>query len=280
MKEQRFLFKFYYIGTKKYYGSQRQKNLLTIEGSLIEVLKTLKYINSIRDSDVEFASRTDRGVSALGAALTFVPLRKPYLIEINSMLPKEIGIWAYAKVPKNFLSRYNAIFRHYKYLVPIPDRDNGGRGLDFKLMQKARKILLGTHNFLNFSKKGKKEVKTIRTIDFIDIRRRGKYLIFDFKSRAYLRQQIRRMVKKIMELGLGEISYDDFLSLLDASKYISYEPADPTGLVLWNIEYDKSIIFKIDPKSFDRMNKYFLNQKRAYHHKYELFKTLQENDIS
>lgn len=114
----RYLFKFYYTGSKKFFGSQRQKDLLTVEGCLLNTLKETKYIESMERSKIEFASRTDRFVSAKGNAFAFNTLKLPILMEINRALPNEIGLWAYREVPQNFFSRYNAVYRHYKYIVP------------------------------------------------------------------------------------------------------------------------------------------------------------------
>ena len=118
IENHRYLFKFYYIGKKKFHGSQRQKDLSTIEGYIIEKLIKKKYIKNIENSGIEFASRTDKFVSASGATFSCLTNKKPILIEINSKLPKEIGIWAFTKVPRDFSSRYHALLRHYKYIVP------------------------------------------------------------------------------------------------------------------------------------------------------------------
>jgi len=106
------------------------------------------------------------------------------------------------------------------------------------------------------------------------------YIIFDFKSRAFLRQQVRRMVKKILELGAGEINYEEFLQLFDDSVENSYQPADPKGLILWDIKYDDNIKFKVDLKSRKRLNNYFLIQEIRYAHKQQLFRIFQQNNIS
>jgi len=106
------------------------------------------------------------------------------------------------------------------------------------------------------------------------------YIVFDFKSRAFLRQQVRRMVRKILELGIGDINYEQFLKLFDDSIEMSYQPADPKGLILWDVKYDDIIKFKIDLKSKERLNHYFLIQENRYAHKQQLFRILQQNNFS
>lgn len=278
---QRYLFKFYYRGSTKFFGSQRQKELLTVEGCLLNTLKETKYIESVKRSKIEFASRTDRFVSAKGSAFAFNTLKLPILMEINRALPNEIGLWAYTEVPQNFLSRFNAVYRHYKYIVPQPLTFlKKKKNIDINLMHKACKKLVGKHNFRNFAKIENNEKKFIRDMDSVKLSILNDYIVFDFKSRAFLRQQVRRMVKKILELGIGDINYEQFLKLFDDSIEMSYQPADPKGLILWDIKYDDNIKFKIDLKSKERLNKYFLIQEYRYAHKQQLFKILQQNDFS
>jgi tRNA pseudouridine38-40 synthase len=277
----RYLFKFYYTGSKKFFGSQRQKDLLTVEGCLLNTLKETKYIESMERSKIEFASRTDRFVSAKGNAFAFNTLKLPILMEINRALPNEIGLWAYREVPQNFFSRYNAVYRHYKYIVPqtltfLKKKKN----IDVNLMHKACKKLVGKHNFRNFAKIEKSEKKFIRDMDSVNLSILNDYIVFDFKSRAFLRQQIRRMVRKILELGIGDINYEQFLKLFDDSIDMSDQPADPKGLILWDVKYDDSIKFKIDLKSKERLNHYFLIQENRYAHKQQLFRILQQNNFS
>lgn len=280
MAENRYLFKLYYIGKSKYYGSQRQPKLLTIEDCLLNALLEKNYIISIKESGFEAASRTDRFVSARGACFTCIMKKEPILMEINSALPDEIGIWAYSKVPMDYLSRYNAILRHYLYVVPIPLSNLQNIGtLDIDSMHKACSAIEGQHDFINFSKRGKSEVKSIRDMGTANLSIKNDYLIFQFKSRAFLRQQVRRMVKKILELGRGEITYTDFLQLFDPSQVFSYQPVYAKGLILWDIVYNSRIELYEDLKSKERMESFFLKQKLFYKHQYQLFRFMQHGDI-
>ena len=281
MKKYRYLFKIYYIGKSKYYGSQRQPNFLTIEEEFLRALRRRGYITDIGDSGFELASRTDRFVSARGACFTCIIEKNPILMEINSALPKELGVWAYSKVPLEFSSRYNAISRHYLYLYPKSLHNlQNQNSLNLDLMQKACRKLEGRHNFINFSKRVKKEKTTIRDLESVQLSIKNDFLIFQFKSRAFLRQQIRRIVKKIIELGSGEIEYEDFLELFDPSKFFSYEPSNPRGLILWDIKYNQNISLTEDPKSKMRMEYFFLQKEKRFNFKYQLFRLLQHHDSS
>ncbi|MFX0023211.1 MAG: tRNA pseudouridine(38-40) synthase TruA [Candidatus Hermodarchaeota archaeon] len=281
MLKSKFLFKVYYIGTEEYYGSQRQPNLMTIEDSILDALKERGYIQDFEQSKFEFASRTDRFVSARGACFTSIIEKNPILMELNTALPKEIGIWAYSEVPLEFTSRYGAILRHYVYIVPLPiSYFRKTSGIDIDLMKRACKDLEGHHNFANFSKNEDRKKNTIRDMDLVNLSTHNDYIVFQFKSKAFLRQQVRRMVKKILEVGTNEITYKEFLDLFDVSKNISYQPADPNGLILWDIKFHENVHFNVDLKSKEKMEKYFMKKKLDYSLKYQLFRALQQDDFS
>ncbi|MFX1419203.1 MAG: hypothetical protein ACFE9N_09815 [Promethearchaeota archaeon] len=280
MVNSKFLFKIYYIGTNQYHGSQRQPDLPTIEQCFLTVLENKGYISEIENSEFEFASRTDRFVSARGACFTCIVRKKPILMEINSNLPREMGIWAYSKVPFDFSSRYQAVLRHYIYVVPTPlSYIQKTSGIDLSIMEKACKELKGRHDFINFSKRESESINTIKDMVSATLAIKDEYIIFEFKSKSFLRQQIRRMVKKILELGTHEITYDDFINLFNISEIISYQPADPKGLILWDTEYDKKIKFITDPKSIERMDNFFSSKKLIHRFKYNLFRFLQKDNL-
>lgn len=281
MERNRYLFKIYYIGKSKFFGSQRQKNLLTIEECILNALQNRNYIDNIEDSGFEAASRTDRFVSARGACFSCILSKKPILMEINSALPVELGVWAYAKVPLDFSSRYNAILRHYMYLVPEPLLYlKKNTPINIEIMRKACKELEGHHDFNNFSKRDKTEKMTVRDMESVELMIEYDFLIFQFKSRAFLRQQVRRMVTKILELGRGVIDYKTFISLFNPSEEISYQPADPRGLVLWDITYDEKVVLVEDPRSKERMMEFFRMKKNSYEFKNRLFNLLEQDDFS
>jgi len=279
MRRTNYIFKIYYIGSEKYYGSQRQNEFSTVEDCIIDILIKRGYIKDFKNSGFEFASRTDRLVSARGACFSFISEKKPILMEMNSLLPEDIGIWAYSKVPIDFSSRFNANLRHYKYIVPTPLTILRKRfSVNLDLIDKACKQLIGEHDFINFSKREKEYQNTLRNMKSAKISIINDFLVFDFKSKAFLRQQVRRMVKKIIELGIGEIQYNDFLMLLDNSKYYSYQPADPRGVILWDIFYDDKIEFLVDLKSKERMYTYFNKKEILYNFKKQLFELLQNDN--
>ncbi len=269
----RFLFKYYYIGLGKYYGSQRQKNVLTVESRVIDTLKERKYIRDPQTSNFESASRTDRYVSARGAVFAIDSLKNPILMELNAHLPNEIGIWAYTKVPKTFSPRFNAKMRHYRYIIPWPFSFlKQNYDVDLKVLKNTCKKLEGVHDFQNFSKRDSKINNTERHMETVKVHLTNDTIIIDFKSKAFLRQQIRRIAKKLIEIITGEISIAEFKKLFNSSKFESYQPANPKGLILWDIEYDNEIVkFEMDRKSLERMRTFLFHRKMESFLQYNLF---------
>ncbi|TFG14581.1 MAG: tRNA pseudouridine(38-40) synthase TruA [Promethearchaeota archaeon] len=277
MERTRYLIKFYYIGSDKYFGSQRQSDFETIETQITRSLFETNYIKDIKTAGFEVASRTDKFVSARGACFSFLSEKKPILMEINSALPRDIGLWASSEVTKDFSSRFNAIYRHYKYIFPLPE--NKREKYNLKLMKKASKVFEGRHNFLNFSKREKEDITTVRDMLLADCSKEGDYLVFNFTSQAFLRQQIRRMVAKILDVGNGILAFDELIKMFNSEEFISYQPADPKGLILWDIYYGDKINFTIDTKSHERMMRYFSTEFTKYSLKQKLFAILQRDNI-
>ena len=84
----RYAFKFAYDGIN-FHGYARQPNVYTVEGAIINTLEILRLINNPKINRFRSASRTDKGVSALGNVIAFdcyYDLSIDVLKEINEEL--------------------------------------------------------------------------------------------------------------------------------------------------------------------------------------------------
>lgn len=257
-QEQRYFIKTYYIGDN-YHGSQRQPDRDTIEGAILNALVEKNYINNEGGSRFEAASRTDRDVSSRGAVFSFISSKKFYPEELNSALPIDIGVWSYSIVPLDYLPRWNAISRHYKYIFDLPvSYYEENSNFNINLIKRGCELLKGRHDFVNFSKKDKNiEKETVKDLDIVDFSVLNNYIVIDFHSKSFLRQQVRRMIKKLIDLGNNEINLEEFNDLFDSEKEFSYKPADPKGLILWDIYYPEVVNFIENKKGLERMSNYF-----------------------
>ncbi len=238
MEEGRFAFKVFYLGSN-YYGFQRQPDVPTVENEIFRVFNELDLL--AEDSKYTAASRTDRGVHALGQVIAVNLKREPDLDEINELLPNDIAFWALSRVSSNFNARRKALYRHYKYVCRNP-------GVNIDLVREALKCIIGVHNFKNLCYKAYRS--TIRRIYLADIKVYSElsdeeFLIFSFYGASFARGLIRKTVSAVIMVGLGEMSLDEFKMLLNprytSPKGIRLYPSD--GLFLVDAYYP--IAFKI-----------------------------------
>ncbi len=229
----KFAFKIAYFG-ENFHGSQYQPNVRTVEGELLKAFKKI----GIEDPKLRFAGRTDAGVHAFGQVISFESEDKIFPRMLNSELPEDIIAWAWAKVPQDFDPR-KAKSRVYLYVMYIEE-------LDVSSMRKATKLLHGTHDFANFTKKFGEGESCVRTIYKAELRIDRDFMIFEIEGNAFTWNMVRCIVSALLEVGRQHRSVEWFEELLHPEKHKErVEPAPPYGLILKDVKYD-GIEFEID----------------------------------
>ena len=216
-----------YLGDN-YYGFQRQTDLVTVDS---EVKKALAQIGVIH-GDFCYAGRTDRGVSALGQVIDFwidedkEKLTRPRCV--NGRLPRDIWTWAWALAPIGFSARWNALWREYRYLLWHP-------GLDVEKMRGAAALLLGEHDFRNFSSA---KVGTIKTVQKLEISDQNGLVIFDIRADGFLWNMVRKIVGALEKVGSGQKDVSWFVELLRPELNCGAPTAPAEGLILMEVGYE------------------------------------------
>ena len=164
----RYALKIFYLGN--YEGFQRQPSKETIEGHLIRAFKKTGLIEDIKTARYISAGRTDKGVHALGQIIAISTLKEPVLPAINSVLPKNIIVWASKIVNEEFNPRHHALSRYYRFYTYYS-------GEDINLLKEGAKILEGVHDFKLFCKK-QPEKNTIRHIFQVQVEKLEAFLVF------------------------------------------------------------------------------------------------------
>lgn len=248
-----------YVGTR-FHGSQIQPNVETVEGELFKALRNLGIIESPKSANYTCAGRTDAGVHALGQIVAF-DTDKPNLTIpriINSELHPGIWVWANAEVPRSFDARRDASSRHYRYMM-------SGKEYDISKIREASKLLLGTHDFENFSR-AYGEKSTIRTIERIDARVDGDLIKIDVVGHSFLWNMVRKIVTALSMIGKGIRDNDWMLQMLDPDIYEEgIEPAPAYGLTLLKVNYDDQIEWVEDNYSIRRASEQ--NHKHILKHR-------------
>ncbi|MEM3615873.1 MAG: tRNA pseudouridine(38-40) synthase TruA [Candidatus Methanomethylicia archaeon] len=188
MEEEKYAMKIFYIGSK-YYGFVKQKDKPTIEGCL---RRTFEDASEKRRIQITYASRTDRGVHAIGQTIT-INLKNIDFEKLNENLPEDIAIWAYCKVPKHFDARKSTIYRHYKYII-------SNENLDINKMEASLKSLIGIHDFRKICYKTHGPV--IRRIYYTRVERlENNYISIEIIGSKFARGLVRGIVTIITKIG-------------------------------------------------------------------------------
>lgn len=205
-----------YDGTA-YLGWQKTK-----EGPSIEAALELSLSQVFQEPLVlQAASRTDRGVHALGQVVDVwitkqVEDLSRLLISINSLLPQDIRVRAIQRVPDSFHPTLHVTSKEYRYNLSLgPVQLPSERlthwhvyaPLDLPLLYEASKELIGTHDFRGFTnnRKNLRPDDTIRTIHRIDISKADHVLSFEIEGPHFLYRMCRNLVGTLVSIAAGRV---------------------------------------------------------------------------
>ena len=234
---------------RSFMGSQRQPGERTVESETIGALRTIGAIESASASRFRFASRTDRGVSALGNVAAFDTSFSPHaLLRAMNSAADDVYYYGLAEVPQSFSPR-RARGRWYRYVL-------SARGLDAGRVAECARVLEGRHDFRRFCKPdGRSSVKTLESVTVAEA---GGMLIIDMRAREFLRNMVRRTVAAMVKVGEGKASLEEVRSALDG-KDITFGLAPPEGLTLMDIEYGFPFSVECPPTMSRRAEEYRLD---------------------
>ena len=237
-----------YDGTS-YVGWQIQKKGKSIQKTVQSVLKKIFKQKIILFS----AGRTDSGVHAREQSAHFDVKNKIQNIDkiiksLNFFLNnKNISVIKIKNKKNNFHARYSAKERVYLYIIlnrSSPSALNKYREwhirkkLDINLIKKGAKKLIGTHDFSTFRASNCSSKSPIRTINEIIVRKQNDRIKLKFKSKSFLKNQVRSMVGCLKYIGEKKWNLKKFENIIikqDRKKVAP--PAPACGLYLEKIIY-------------------------------------------
>jgi len=247
----RFFFEISYNGTN-YHGWQNQLNAVGVQHVVEDALSKLLH----EKIEIVASGRTDAGVHCL-QQFFHVDTEKefdkvPFLIRLNSFLPKDIAIADVRSVKSEAHARYDARERAYEYRITrVKDPFLVGfafyffRNLDIPTMNKAAALLIGMHDFQCFSK-----VKTDVNHFDCDIKRaqwnqKDDLLVFSIVANRFLRGMVRAIVGTLLDVGTGKITIQDFEKIIQSKdRKRAGMNVPPEGLYLKSVMYPKSVFIK------------------------------------
>lgn len=202
-------------------------------------------------SRVYCAGRTDAGVHAKGQVAHFytsssIPAEK-FTHALNSALPTDITVLNSSEAEADFDSRKDARGKIYRYSIlnrPIRSSLLKNRvwhikyDLDLDKMRQAARLLEGEHDCKCFQASGCAAVTTIRCIYMIEINRNGELITIDVFATAFLKQMVRNIVGTLVEVGMGRMSPEYMVKLIESRDRSMAGPTAPAcGLTMEKIFY-------------------------------------------
>jgi tRNA pseudouridine38-40 synthase len=177
------------------------------------------------------ASRTDRGVSALGNVCAFdTTLSKDTIFTLLTKDAPDVFIYGVQPVEPGFYPRH-AKRREYRYYLRTT-------GLDVERVLSAAGLFTGEHNFQNFARVEPLK-NPVRTIDNIVLYEKQDFLILDFYAQTFLWNQIRRIVSALEKRGKGVLSNEQIRAALEyPERKVDFQMAAPEPLILKDVVYD------------------------------------------
>ncbi|MEA3457249.1 MAG: tRNA pseudouridine(38-40) synthase TruA [Candidatus Thermoplasmatota archaeon] len=226
-----------------FHGFARQPQVETVEGTLVDVLIKLKFIPDTKTASFRAASRTDKGVSALGNVIAFNTDKKIKNIQkdCNNDLDNVL-VYGIKKVPSDFYPRH-AKQRIYRYYLNKNE-------YEYNLLNSSASLFKGTYDFSNFARV-ESHKNPVRTIDSIVVYESEDFFVFDFSAQTYLWHQLRRIISAITQFEKQKITTEDIVqALIHPEKQVDFGLASPFFLILTDVIYDCS--FKIDKEGLKK----------------------------
>jgi tRNA pseudouridine38-40 synthase len=229
-------------------GYQVQPKGRTVQAEFEAVLKKIHKGTPVK---VVGSGRTDAGVHARGQVIHFdSPLGIPaerWPVALNSLLPDDLSVLSVEKVEKSFHARFNAVGKEYRYQLLLSGmRDPFLRNyayryhfaLNVEAMKEAARYLVGTHDFTSFCAAKTEVVDKVRTIREIEFLREGDLLTIRFVGNGFLYNMVRILVGTLLEVGAGDRSPEEIVSILEAKdRRVAGKTAPAHGLYLWEVFY-------------------------------------------
>ena len=237
-----------YVGTN-FIGWQIQKKGNSVQKFVQSVISKIVK----KEVSLVGSGRTDAGVHARGQSAHFECEKKiinsdKFIKSLNFFLnKKQISITTLKKRNSNFNARYSAKERIYEYVIinrlapPSIERNRAWhirKKLDLEMIKKGAKKLSGTYDFSTFRASNCYSKSPIRTLKKIKVKRLNEKITIQFKSKSFLRNQVRSMVGCLKYLGEKKWSLKKFESVFKSKKRkLCAPPAPAHGLYLLKVNY-------------------------------------------
>ncbi len=224
---------------RSFYGHQRQPDARTVEGECLAALRSARILRDPRAAFFRSASRTDRGVSAVGNVIAFnTNLRADAVLGAFNDKARQVWAWAVADVPATFHPRH-ARERWYRYhiLDSVP----------LEPLRAAAECFVGNHDFRWFTSDPPQGPLTINRLEVVQS---AGAILVDIRAPRFRRGMVRRIVAALLGHARGKVSLNELRVALGGEKQdFGMVPAAP--LILMDVIYDVPFRTVLKPKVLD-----------------------------
>jgi tRNA pseudouridine38-40 synthase len=220
--------RFGYDGTA-FAGWARQPHLRTVEGEVLRYLA--RHRGGRPASSVAVASRTDRGVSAVGNVMVLESsLSGPTLLKSLNGIAPEVFFTATSEVPEGFRVR-GATRRVYRYFEPSPPHD-------LHRVTEAAREFVGTVDVRSFGRGLPTSTPVWRTIEAVTVSTDSSGAIVEVRAPSFVWGMVRKIVAALRLVDDGRLTPSHLGSVVAGKERLTLPMAEPEPLVLWTVEYD------------------------------------------
>jgi tRNA pseudouridine38-40 synthase len=210
---------------RPFYGHQRQPDRRTVEGECLTALRRARILTDHDDSFFRSASRTDRGVSAIGNVIAFNTRYDPdAVVGAFNDKARDVWAWATAVVPAAFHPRH-AVERWYRYQL----HDT----LDLERLGAAGKQFEGEHEMDSFTSDPLGKPHRIRSVE---VREANGVRFVDVRAPSFRRGMVRRIVAAMVAVARGSVTMEDLRGALRGAKR-DFGSLRPEPLTLMDVSY-------------------------------------------
>jgi tRNA pseudouridine(38-40) synthase len=225
----RWLIRFGYDGSA-FAGWARQPGRRTVEGEMLGGIARSGVVSRPEEAHLAVASRTDRGVSARGNALTLeTELDGRALLGALNGVSAEIWFTAAAVVAPEFRVR-GATRRVYRYFDRGPVRS-------LEVRASAARLFSGDVDVRSFGRGLPTGRSSRRAIESVSVTACGGGTRVEVRAPSFVWGEVRKIVSALREADAGRLSLASLRRALDGTERLSLPLAEPEPLVLWEVEY-------------------------------------------
>ncbi len=210
-------------------GWARQPGERTVEGEIRRYLGRHPRVGL--EGSLDVASRTDRGVSAIGNAFTLTStLSGPTLLRALNGIAPTIFCTAAAEVSEDFRAR-RARSREYRYFEP-------GALRDVARVRSAARLLSGRIDVRSFGRGLPSGAPVWREVESVMVREsKEEGFVYVVRAPSFVWGMVRKIVGALREVDLGHLEPERLGRAVRGEERLTLPMAEAEPLVLWEVAY-------------------------------------------